>query len=163
MKSKLTVRRMNNNDMPQVEQIIKLSFGRFFRIFASESLQDEGQVLVSEKESRIVGFAKLTEFCLRDTKYGCILWIATHPQFRREGLAAGILNEALQLLRQQNVRAVFASVSRRNSASLKLFNVQGFKKMGFLDLWRLFGLNVFRLYNDIWFAPREIVLMRELT
>jgi L-amino acid N-acyltransferase YncA len=154
---------MTHKDLPQVQQIINLSFGRFFRIFASQSLHEEGQVLVSETESRIVSFAKLTKFSLKEANCACILWIVTHPQFRGKGIASGILNEALQLLKLQGVVAVFASVGRRNSPSLKLFGMHGFRKMGFLDLWEIFRLNIFRLYSDIWYAPREIVLMLNLT
>jgi hypothetical protein len=33
--------------------------------------------------------------------------------------------------------------------------------MGFLGLWRLFGWRVFQFYREIWFAPGEIVLMRD--
>jgi hypothetical protein len=31
-----------------------------------------------------------------------------------------------------------------------------------MGLWHLFGWGVFRFYGDIWFAPSEVVLVRDL-
>jgi len=94
-----------------------------------------------------------------DGKIGCILWLAVHPQFRRKSIASTLVKAGTERLKHDGARAVFASVQRRNVASLAFFSMQGFRKMGFLGLWRLFGWRIFEFYRDIWFAPREIVLM----
>jgi ribosomal protein S18 acetylase RimI-like enzyme len=136
-----------------------LSFPRFFRFFATHSLNEEGEVLVSETQGTAIGFAKLVEFQVGGGKFGCILWLAVHPQFRRKSIASTLVNAGTELLKHDGARAVFASVQRRNIASLTVFSKEGFGKMGFLGLWRLFGWRVFKIYEDIWYAPGEIVLI----
>jgi ribosomal protein S18 acetylase RimI-like enzyme len=145
--------------MPYLKQIVDLSFPRFIRYFATHSLHEEGQVLVTEAQEAVVGFAKLIDFHVGSGKFGCILWLAVHPQFRRKGIASALVNAGTERLKHDGARAVFASVQRRNIASLTVFSKEGFGKMGFLGLWRLFGWRVFKIYEDIWYAPGEIVLM----
>ncbi|MGD0071892.1 MAG: GNAT family N-acetyltransferase [Candidatus Bathyarchaeia archaeon] len=159
MNSEFTIRKMTQSDIGSLKQIVDLSFPRFFRFFATHSLNSEGQVLVSEAQGEAVGFAKLVEFHVGDGKIGCILWLAVHPQFRRKSIASTLVKAGTERLKHDGARAVFASVQRRNVASLAVFSMQGFRKMGFLGLWRLFGWRIFEFYRDIWFAPREIVLM----
>ena len=161
MASEFAIRQMTQEDLPQVQQIISQSFGRIFQFFANHSVQEEGQVLVSEKQGRILGFAKLIEFQVGDAKYGCILWIAIHPEFRRKGVASALTAEGTRRLKQDGGNAVFASTQRRNLGALSVLRLQGFRKMGFRELWRLFGWRIFEFYRDIWLAPGEIVLMHD--
>ena len=159
MNTEFAIRQMAPDDMDQLKQIIDMSFSRFFRFFATHSLNEEGEVLVSEKRGTVVGFAKIVKFQVGGGKFGCILWLAVHPQFRRKGIASALVNAGTERLKEESARAVFASVQRRNIASLTVFSKEGFGKMGFLGLWRLFGWRVFKIYEDIWYAPGEIVLM----
>ena len=161
MNSEFAIRQIVPSDTDRVKQIIDLSFPRFFRFFATHSLHEEGEVLVSETEGLVVGFAKLINFHVGGGKFGCILWLAVHPQFRRKGIASALVNAGTTRLKDDGARAVFASVQRRNVASLAVFSRQCFRKKGFLGLWRLFGWRVFKFYSDIWFAPGEIVLMHD--
>ena len=136
-----------------------MSFPRFFRYFALHSLNSEDKTLVAESEGAVAGFAKLIEFNIAGAKYGCILWLATHPTFRRKGFAAALVAAGIENLKADGAHSVFASVNRRNKASLAVFCKEGFLQMDFLRLWQLFGWRVFEFYRDIWFAPMEIVVM----
>jgi ribosomal protein S18 acetylase RimI-like enzyme len=148
-------------DASRIKQIIDLSFSKFLGFFAFRSLFSEGQVLVSETQETVVGFAKLIEFQVDHGKFGCILWVAVHPQFRRKGIATALLTAGNGRLKADGAKAIFASVQRRNIASLSVFNRQGFRKIGFVELRRLFSWRVFEFYGDIWHAPGEIVLMHD--
>ena len=114
MGATVNVRQMADNDIFQVKQIIDRSFSIVYRYFAFHSLNEEGQVLVAESKGTVVGFAKLIDFPIGGKKYGCILWIAVHPSFRRKGIAATLTNNATQHLKQNGANAVFASTQRRN-------------------------------------------------
>jgi ribosomal protein S18 acetylase RimI-like enzyme len=107
----------------------------------------------------VVGFARLINFYIGGKKYGCILWIAVHPGFRRKGIAGSITSNGIQLLRQDGSHAVFASTQRRNVGALSVLSLQGFRRMSFLGLWRLFGWQFFKFYSEIWLTPGEIVLI----
>jgi len=159
--TEFAIRPMMPTDARRLKQIIDMSFPRFFQFFAVHSLHEKGKVFVSETQGIVVGFAKLVEFNLGGGKFGCILWLAVHPQFRRKGVASALVNTGTARLKDDGASAVFASVQRRNVASLAVFSRQCFRKMGFLGLWRLFGWRVFKFYSDIWFAPGEIVLMHD--
>ena len=161
MNSEYSVRLASPNDYSRIEQIVNESFPRFFRFFASHSLHEDGLVLVSEIPATITGFAKLIDFQLSDAKYGCILWLAVKPEFRRKGIARSLVKTGTEQLKKDGASLVFASVSRSNVASITVFCKEGFRKMSFLSLWRLFSWRVFRLFNDIWLAPGEIVLMHQ--
>lgn len=162
MKTVPSIRQATPNDHAKLKEIIDVSFPRFFRFFASHSLDsEEGKVLVSENQSTIVGFAKLIEFHIGSGKYGCILWLAVHPEHRRKCIASALVKAGTENLKHIGAKAVFASVQRRNKASLATFSKEGFMRMDFLGLWRLFGFRVFSFYREIWYAPGEIVLMHD--
>ena len=162
MTTKFSIRPMVPNDACRLKEIIDLSFSPFVRFFAINSVLEESQVLVTEtQEAIVVGFAKLIQFQIRGANFGCILWIAVHPQFRRRGIAASLVNTGVENLKNAGATAIFASIRRRNLASLTVFGKQGFRKMGFLELWRLFGSQIFNLYREIWLAPGEVVLMHD--
>jgi ribosomal protein S18 acetylase RimI-like enzyme len=162
MTAQFSIREMQPNDSGSVKQIIDLSFPRFYRYFASLSVAEkEGAVLVSETQGVVRGFTKLVPFKVGGDKYGCILWLAVHPAFRKKGIAKALVNSGTEQLRQAGTGAVFASVSARNAASLAVFDREGFRRVGFWGLWRLFSWRIFLFYRSIWFAPTEIVLMHE--
>ena len=156
----LSIREANLNDLAKIKQIIGLSFPRFFRFFASQSVDaEEGKVLVTIAQGTVVGFVKLIEFQIGRVKYGCILWIAVHPAFRRKGIAYALTNAGFESLKKEGSKAVFASTQHRNSAAKGALGKAVFRRMGFLDLWQLFGWRVFIFYREIWYAPGEIVFM----
>jgi ribosomal protein S18 acetylase RimI-like enzyme len=155
-----SIRQATPNDHATLKEIIDLSFPRFFRFFASHSLDSEaGKVFVCETRGAVVGFAKLIEFNIGSRNYGCILWLAVHPEHRRKCIASDLVKAGTANLQQDNAKAVFASVQRKNKASIATFSKESFKRMGFFGLWRLFGWRVFGFYREIWYAPGEIVLM----
>ena len=159
MSATASIRQATPSDSTKLKEIIDVSFPRFFRFFATHSLNSEGKVLVCEAQGVVVGFAKLTKFHVGDNKYGCILWLAVHPDYRRRCFAAALVKAGAEYLMHDGAGAVFASVQRRNVASLAVFDREGFRRMGFLGLWRIFGWRIFEFYRKIWFAPREIVLI----
>jgi len=70
------------------------------------------------------------------------LWIAVHPSFRRKGIAASLAHNAAQKLKQEGSMEVFALTQRRNVADLSVLSLQGFRRMVFLGLRRLFGWGI---------------------
>ncbi len=157
----MKVRTYIRSDEYCLKEIIDLSFPVFFRLFASHSLSSEGTALVGETDGKIVGFVKLIEFSVGVKKCGCILWLAVHPDFRGRHIALELVEAGANYLFKRGSEMIFASAQRRNYGSLATFEKAGFKQVGFQHLWRLFRLRVFNLYRDIWFAPGEIVLMKD--
>jgi len=160
--SESSVRQATKDDRARLKEIIDLSFPRFFRFFASHSVDSEdGIVLVSENQGTISGFAKLIEFNIEQRKFGCILWIAVHPLCQHRRIGSGLTKAGVDYLRKSGSQAVFASTQRRNKSALLTLGSAGFERIGFLSLAQIFGRRVFEFYGDIWFAPGEIVLIHE--
>ena len=148
-------------DLPKLKEIINLSFPRFYRYFAWHSASDpDALVLVAPVEGKVAGFTKLIEFNIDAAKYGCILWIAVNPTHRHRGVALSLTEKSIDCLRSRGARAVFASTQRHNSGALATLGKAGFRQIGFMGLWHLFGWRIFRFYGDIWFAPGEVVLVK---
>jgi ribosomal protein S18 acetylase RimI-like enzyme len=155
-----TVRQATKNDSARLKEIIDLSFPKFYRFFASHSVNsEEGKVLIAETQGVISGFAKLIEFDIGGSKYGCILWIAVHPAYQLRGIALSLTSAGVEELKKDGAYAVFASTQVRNKAAQATLSKAGFKRMGFRGLWRVFGWRVFSFYREIWYAPGEIVYM----
>jgi len=134
MSTEFTIKQMSRSDLHRLEQIVDLSFSWFLRFLANHSLREDGQVLLCETRETIVGFAKLIEFNIGTDKYGCVLWLAVHPQFRRKGFATVLARVGIQRLKQGCARAVFASAQRKNKAALVTLRKAGFEQVGFLAL-----------------------------
>ena len=148
-------------DMPQIKEIIDLSFPRFFRYFAAQSVSDFTEpTFVSQQNGDILGFVKLIQFQISANKYGCILWIAVHPKHRQKGIALTLTNMGTAWLMDRGSTAVFASTQRRNQAALATLSKAGFVPCRFGGLWQMFGWRVFELFKDIWLAPSEVILVK---
>ena len=148
------------NDYLKIKEIIDLSFPMFFRYFANDSITSEdGKVLVIETQGDISGFVKLIEFNINSQKYGCILWIAVHPSYRRRGIALSLTNAGINYLKNSGAHAVFASTQIRNKAAQATLSKAGFRRKDLLGLLQLFGWRVFKFYGEIWYAPGEVVFI----
>jgi len=155
------IRPMSRYDFSELVEVIDTSFLWLVRSLALHSVRDGQQVLISEAQGRAVRFAKLTDIRVGSGKFGRILGVAVHPQFRRKGIATALVKAAFESITHRKATAVFVTVRRRNAASLTVFRSQGFRKIGFLELWQLFGLRIFQFYREIWLAPWILVLMRD--
>lgn len=150
------------SDEAKLRENVALSFSRFMGFFAVHSLlSEDGQVLIADAEGEAIAFGKLIEFQIGGTKYGCVLWMGVHPEYRRNGVASALTAEGIQRLKQDGAKAVFASTQRRNVAAQNVLSRTGFRKMGFSELWRRFRGRIFEFYSDIWLAPGEVVLMHD--
>jgi ribosomal protein S18 acetylase RimI-like enzyme len=161
MHNSLQIRQALPQDEPELKTIIDASFPRFFRFFALHSIKSQqGATLLGIDEGSVVGFAKLIWFTIKNQQYGCILWLAVHPNQHRKGYATTLVNAGTTYLQTHGSKAVFASATRNNKASLATFYKVGYSKIDFLGLWRRFGFAVFKFYRAIWYAPAEIVLIK---
>jgi ribosomal protein S18 acetylase RimI-like enzyme len=154
------IRQAIPSDRQKIKEIIDKSFPRFYRYFSSSSVDsDKGKVLVSEESGVVVGFARLTEFNVGGDRFGCVLWLAVHPDFRCRGYASDLVKAGVDWLKKHGARAVFASAGHGNVGSISTFEGVCFRRVGFSVLRRFFGWGVFGFYVKIWFVPSEVVLM----
>ncbi len=157
-----SIREANSSDEPAIKEICRLSFGPVYRYFAIQSLETEGHLFVSEAEGVIGGFVKLVQSDVGNSIVGDILWLAVRPALRRKNVGSSLIAASVRYFESQGVRCVFASTGYRNKPAIALFERNGFKKIGFRGLMKIYGRYILRFYSEFWVAPTEVVLYYEL-
>ena len=121
----LVIRRMTLEDVPAVHEIDNLSFSlpwpeRSFRYEITQNPVTRGWV--AEANGRIA--AMLVLWFIVDEAH--IATIATHPDFRREGIGEQILIHALLEVRAEGARRAFLEVRAGNIAAQSMYRKYGF-------------------------------------
>ena len=119
------IRRMRLEDVPAVHEIDVLSFSlpwpeRSFRYEVTENPVSRGWV--AEVDGRIA--AMLVLWLVVDEAH--IATIATHPDFRRQGIGERIMIEALIAAREEGAHRAFLEVRASNVAAQTLYEKYGF-------------------------------------
>jgi ribosomal-protein-alanine N-acetyltransferase len=94
--------------------------------FYSEVYSRYSITRVAELDGLIVGY-----ICVKQIVDEChLLDIATHPDYRRQGIATMLLNNVLRDLKEGNCRNMYLEVRASNLAARKLYEKFGFKTAG---------------------------------
>ena len=119
------IRRMTLEDVPAVHEIDTLSFSlpwpeRSFRFELTGNPVSRGWV--TEVDGRIA--AMLMLWFIVDEAH--IATIATHPDFRRQGMGEQILLHALRAAHSEGARRAFLEVRAGNAAAQAMYKKYGF-------------------------------------
>jgi len=125
----LTLRRMTVEDVPEAHTIDKLSFTlpwpeRSLRFEVSDN--PAARCWVAELDGRLVGMLIL--WMIVDEAH--IATVATHPEFRRQGIAKKLLVEALQNVYADGARSALLEVRASNEAAQRMYREFGFEEVG---------------------------------
>jgi [ribosomal protein S18]-alanine N-acetyltransferase len=121
----ITHRRMTLEDVPVVHEIDNLSFSlpwpeRSFRFEISEN--PVSRCWVAEVDGRVL--AMLVLWQIMDEAH--IATIATHPDFRRQGIGERLMIEALLAARVEGARHAFLEVRANNAGAQAMYKKYGF-------------------------------------
>jgi [ribosomal protein S18]-alanine N-acetyltransferase len=121
----LLIRRMTLEDVPAVHEIDVLSFSlpwpeHSFRFEMNENPVSRGWV--ADVDGRIA--AMLVLWFIVDEAH--IATIATHPDFRRQGIGEKILIHALQTVAAEGAQRAFLEVRAGNLAAQTMYKKYGF-------------------------------------
>ncbi len=127
--SGLFFRRMTLKDVPAVHEIDCLSFAlpwseRSFRFEVTDNPVSRGWV--AECNGRLA--AMLVLWLTIDEAH--IATIATHPEFRRQGIGEQLMITALQAARAEGARMAFLEVRESNLAAQAMYRKYNFKITG---------------------------------
>jgi ribosomal-protein-alanine N-acetyltransferase len=126
----VAIRRMTVADVPAVSQIDRLSFSlpwpeHSFQYEVAENRVSRCWVAQAD-DSRIA--AMIVSWIIVDEMH--IATIATHPDFRRQGIGEYLLRAALLDARQLGARLAFLEVRETNSAAQAMYEKFGFRISG---------------------------------
>jgi ribosomal protein S18 acetylase RimI-like enzyme len=154
------VREHRQGDEDALKRIIELSFENgIYSFFANRSLKTAPKIFVVEREGTVIGFAEPRYVRIKKEKVGNILWLATHPDFRRSGVASNLVDECIRYLKETATGRVYVSIERDNQSSLGLFEKKGFTRIEFSELAKRYGFRVLSFYSRFMIAPHEKVMV----
>jgi ribosomal-protein-alanine N-acetyltransferase len=123
------IRKMTLDDIEQVIAIDRVSFSlpwpeRSFRFELTDN--PASRCWVAEVDGKIVGM--IVVWLIVDEVH--VATIATHPDFRRQGIAKNLLSHALQHLSTEGAQSSFLEVRASNLAAQELYRKFGFEESG---------------------------------
>ena len=125
----LIIRKMTVEDVPTVHAIDVSSFTlpwpeRSFRFEVTDN--PSARCWVAELEGRVVGL--LIQWMIVDETH--IATLATHPDFRRQGIAKQLLVNALESAHAEGARMALLEVRAGNEAAQSMYKKFGFEEVG---------------------------------
>lgn len=126
---KFIIRKMSLEDVPAVVDLDHKSFSlpwpeRSFRFELTDN--PASRCWVAEFEGRVVGM--IVVWLIVDEAH--VATIATHPDFRRQGIAQGLLSHALLRLFDEGARSSFLEVRESNLAAQEMYRKFGYEVTG---------------------------------
>jgi ribosomal protein S18 acetylase RimI-like enzyme len=126
----IALRHLTTNDYDAILALWQLAgldtirpHGRDSREAFADQLAHGQVVLGLEEAGRLLACVVITD----DTRKGWINRLAVDPDYRRQGLAARLIMEAEQALREKGIHVFAALIEHENTASLSLFQREGYK------------------------------------
>jgi len=125
----MNIRRMKLEDVPAVVELDKLSFSlpwpeRSFRYELTDN--DASRSWVVEADGKVV--AMLVGWLLVDEVH--IATLATHPGYRRQGIARKLLAHALRYVHGEGAETSFLEVRAGNIAAQEMYRKFGYQVSG---------------------------------
>ncbi len=126
---KLIIRKMTLEDIPAVIDLDHRSFSlpwpeRSFRFEVTEN--PASRCWVAELDGKVVGM--IVVWLIVDEAH--VATIATHPDFRRQGIAKRLLSHALLHLIEEGARSSFLEVRESNLAAQDMYRKFGYEESG---------------------------------
>ena len=123
------IRRMTVEDVPAVAELDRISFSlpwteRSFHFEVSSN--PASRCWVAEQGGQIIGV--VVAWLLLDEVH--IATIATHPEFRRQGIAQALLAHVLKSGAQEGALSSFLEVRASNSAAQAMYHKFGYEETG---------------------------------
>ena len=121
---------MKLEDLNEVLEIEVLAFATPWsrNSFLYELLENERAFYLTAKNEygRVIGYVGM--WIVFDE--GHITNLATHPQYRRQGVARKLMNELIAVSKERGVRYLTLEVRRTNNEAQELYQKLGFVHMG---------------------------------
>jgi ribosomal protein S18 acetylase RimI-like enzyme len=136
--SKLVVREMTIDDLPQVfhigEEIFTAEFSpSLYRTWDEYEITtlfntDSELCLVAEAEKEILGFALGTTVEKHNSpwKYGYLVWLGVRKGLQQGGVGERLFREIKRRMKEQGVRIILIDTAADNEAAIRFFEKQGF-------------------------------------
>ena len=136
---------------------IRGSFTGIYRWHAKRTLREVERVRVFRDLAGTVIAVAMTELLVPEAGY--VYYVAVDPAWRRHGLGARLVDDALEHFRRVRASVVYAAVELDNESSLGLFRSRGFRVVERRELgFREGGLGAWGLRSRMRLVYGEVLL-----
>lgn len=130
---------MDREGRSYIQQMRRASRDASFLRWASNTVEGASMPLtgfVWEQDGRIIGNASLVPFRHKGRRIYLIANVATHPDYRRRGIARMLTEQTIQLARQRGANELWLHVREENPSAIKMYADLGFVERARRRTWR---------------------------
>lgn len=122
------ISKMTLSDLESISSVLLCDFDAFwnYNILKSELENPYSEYIVLKKENEILGFAGILD-TLDQME---ITNIVVRKDMRNKGIGNILLNKLIELSKENKKNTIFLEVNSNNSVAIKLYEKNGFKKVG---------------------------------
>lgn len=153
-------RQPDDKDRDTIKEILTLSFSPIYAKYANMSFESLSQSLVAEEDSHVIGIINWRIFQACGERVGYIFWLAVHPSSRRKGIGAGLMQQVIDIFKQQQLPIILSTVERTNKPSQQLFGKLGFTRINRAEMRKKYGKECTKLLHDMWLMPWEYIFIK---
>lgn len=124
----IIIRKMAEKDIPNIMKIERVSFSTPWseNAFLNEIYKPHALTKVALLKDNLVGYICANLI----VNEGHILNLATHPEFRRQGIGTRLMKEVLKELKDKGCKFVYLEVRLSSFGARKFYEKLGFKVVG---------------------------------
>lgn len=130
---------MDSEGQSYVRQMRRASRDVSFMRWASAAIETASLPLsgyVWEQDGRIIGNASLVPFRHRGKRFFLIANVATHPDYRRKGIARFLTQQVIMQARQRGADQIWLHVREDNPGAVQMYSDLGFTERARRITWR---------------------------
>ena len=121
------IRLVTKGDLAHIAEIERLSFSEPWSEASLELLLRDGNFgIAAVSDGQVVAYVGV----ISAPPEGEITNVATHPDYRRRGLADAVIEALKEEARRRGIDTLYLEVRRSNTAAQKLYEKQGFEAIG---------------------------------
>lgn len=126
--TKITMHTMRLSDLEEIKNILQTDFDDFwnFEIFKEELVNNNSSYLVLRYDDEIVCFGGI-KIILDEAN---IMDIVTRKYKRNKGFARFVLNELINISKEENCTSITLEVNENNLPAIHLYELFNFKEVG---------------------------------
>ena len=131
---------MDSEGQSYVRQMRRASHDASFMRWASSAIESASMPLsgfVWEQDGRIIGNASLVPFRHKGKRVYLIANVATHPSYRRQGIARALTEHAMRHARQRGASELWLHVRADNPGAIQMYSDLGFAARARRTTWRV--------------------------
>jgi len=131
---------MDSDGQAYVQQMRRASRDASFILRASKALESTSMPLsgfVWEQDGRIVGNASLVPFRQKGKRIYLIANVATHPDYRRRGIARALTERTIQRAHKRGADELWLHVRADNPGAVQMYAELGFVECARRTTWRI--------------------------